>query len=166
MLPLPVTFSPPPLWPALCSLLILKFLLYFYLFVCGPMCKYGEVRRQLAGIVSQLLPYESWVLNSGGQAWPQVPDQPSPTPPPARLIGCVLSKLLICHPSCHDPSLNRVLTPGQERRNRPESSAAKLYCLHLQEQECKNPQPQKRKAPSITSLGARAPARALYCLHL
>jgi hypothetical protein len=26
---------------------------------------------------------------------------------------------------------------GQERRNKPESSAAKLYCLHLQEQECK-----------------------------
>ena len=33
---------------------------------------------------------------------------------------------------------------GQERRSKPESSAAKLYCLHLQEQECK-PQTQKRK---------------------
>ena len=31
------------------------------------------------------------------------------------------------------PILNRVLTPGQEEHNRPESSAAKLYCLHLQE---------------------------------
>jgi hypothetical protein len=26
---------------------------------------------------------------------------------------------------------------GQERRNKPESSAAKLYCLHLQEPESK-----------------------------
>jgi hypothetical protein len=33
--------------------------------------------------------------------------------------------------------LTRVLATGQERRNKPESSAAKLYCLHLQEQECK-----------------------------
>ena len=33
---------------------------------------------------------------------------------------------------------------GQEEHNKPESSAAKLYCLHLQEQECK-PQTQKRK---------------------
>jgi hypothetical protein len=38
---------------------------------------------------------------------------------------------------------------GQERRSKPESSAAKLYCLHLQEQECK-----------------RARAQELYCLHL
>jgi hypothetical protein len=27
--------------------------------------------------------------------------------------------------------IRRVLTTGQERRNKPESSAAKLYCLHL-----------------------------------
>jgi hypothetical protein len=34
--------------------------------------------------------------------------------------------------------LTRVLATGQERRSKPESSAAKLYCLHLQEQECKS----------------------------
>jgi DNA anti-recombination protein RmuC len=36
-------------------------------------------------------------------------------------------------------TLTRVLTTGQEEHNKPESSAAKLYCLHLQEQECKTP---------------------------
>jgi hypothetical protein len=36
--------------------------------------------------------------------------------------------------------LKRVLTTGQEEHNKPESSAAKLYCLHLQEQERKPPQ--------------------------
>ena len=56
------------------------------------------------------------------------------------------------------PILNSVLTPGQEEHNRPESSAAKLYCLHLQEQECKrarskrerkrNPVPIKENSPS------------------
>jgi hypothetical protein len=39
----------------------------------------------------------------------------------------------------------RVLTPGQEEHNRPESSAAKLYCLHLQEQECKKQEREKTK---------------------
>ena len=29
--------------------------------------------------------------------------------------------------------LTRVLTTAQEEHNKPESSAAKLYCLHLQE---------------------------------
>ena len=33
--------------------------------------------------------------------------------------------------------IKRVLTTGQEEHNKPESSAAKLYCLHLQEPECK-----------------------------
>jgi hypothetical protein len=33
--------------------------------------------------------------------------------------------------------IRRVLTTGQEEHHRPESSAAKLYCLHLQEPECK-----------------------------
>ena len=40
---------------------------------------------------------------------------------------------------------------GQERRNKPESSAAKLYCLHLQEPESK-----RARALLLTSLGARA----------
>ena len=56
------------------------------------------------------------------------------------------------------PTLKRVLTTGQEEHNKPESSAAKLYCLHLQEQERK-PQAPKTKGPPLTSLGARAPAR-------
>ena len=43
---------------------------------------------------------------------------------------------------------------GQERRNKLESSAAKPYCLHLQEQECKS-----ARALLLTSLGARAQER-------
>ena len=46
--------------------------------------------------------------------------------------------------------LTRVLATGQERRNKPESSAAKLYCLHLQEPEGK-----RARALLLTSLGAR-----------
>ena len=57
------------------------------------------------------------------------------------------------------PILNRVLTPGQEEHNRPESSAAKLYCLHLQELGAQTPSPKSESHPYITSLGARAPAR-------
>jgi hypothetical protein len=34
--------------------------------------------------------------------------------------------------------LTRVRATDQEERNKPESSAAKLYCLHLQEQESKS----------------------------
>ena len=34
---------------------------------------------------------------------------------------------------------------GQERRNKPESSAAKLYCLHLQEPESKRAREQKKE---------------------
>jgi hypothetical protein len=34
-------------------------------------------------------------------------------------------------------NLLHAFATGQERRSKPESSAAKLYCLHLQEQECK-----------------------------
>jgi hypothetical protein len=41
--------------------------------------------------------------------------------------------------------IRRVLTTGQERRNKPESSAAKLYCLHLQEPECKKQEREKTK---------------------
>jgi hypothetical protein len=68
--------------------------------------------------------------------------------------------------------LKRVLTTGQEEHNKPESSAAKLYCLHLQEQERK-PQAPKTKAPAyiFRSQSASAPERQsaeqeLYCLHL
>jgi hypothetical protein len=43
-------------------------------------------------------------------------------------------------------SLNSVLTPGQEEHNRPESSAAKLYCLHLQELGAQTPSP-KSESP-------------------
>jgi len=45
--------------------------------------------------------------------------------------------------------LLHAFTTGQERRSKPESSAAKLYCLHLQEQECKPPQKQKRNPVPI-----------------
>jgi hypothetical protein len=55
--------------------------------------------------------------------------------------------------------LNSVLTTGQEEHNRPESSAAKLYCLHLQELGAQIPSPKSESHPYITSLGARAPAR-------
>ena len=41
--------------------------------------------------------------------------------------------------------IRRVLTTGQEEHHRPESSAAKLYCLHLQEQECKKQEREKTK---------------------
>jgi hypothetical protein len=43
-------------------------------------------------------------------------------------------------------TLNSVLTPGQEEHNRPESSAAKLYCLHLQELGAQTPSP-KSESP-------------------
>jgi hypothetical protein len=51
---------------------------------------------------------------------------------------------------------------GQERRNKPESSAAKLYCLHLQEPESKRARVQECKSARallLTSLGARAQER-------
>jgi hypothetical protein len=41
-------------------------------------------------------------------------------------------------------SLTRVHATGQEERNKPESSAAKLYCLHLQEPESKRARVQER----------------------
>jgi hypothetical protein len=45
--------------------------------------------------------------------------------------------------------LNSVLTPGKEEHNRPESSAAKLYCLHLQELGAQTPSPKSESHPSI-----------------
>jgi hypothetical protein len=44
------------------------------------------------------------------------------------------------------PQLLHAFATGQERRSKPESSAAKLYCLHLQEQECKR---ENGKTPSL-----------------
>jgi hypothetical protein len=41
-------------------------------------------------------------------------------------------------------SLLHAFATGQEERNKPESSAAKLYCLHLQEQESKRARARKR----------------------
>ena len=58
-------------------------------------------------------------------------------------MGCVYLKLPkrcsaeIRHNLYLNVTLTRVHATGQEERNKPESSAAKLYCLHLQEQECK-----------------------------
>jgi hypothetical protein len=54
--------------------------------------------------------------------------------------------------------LTRVLGTGQEERNKLESSAAKLYCLHLQEPESKRARARAR-ALLLTSLGARAQER-------
>ena len=47
--------------------------------------------------------------------------------------------------------LTRVLTTGQEEHNKPESSAAKLYWLHLYGPEHK-PQAPKTKAPLLLHL--------------
>ena len=41
--------------------------------------------------------------------------------------------------------LTRVLVTGQEEHSKPESSAAKLYCLHLQEPERKSARVQECK---------------------
>jgi hypothetical protein len=41
--------------------------------------------------------------------------------------------------------LLRAFTTGQEERSKPESSAAKLYCLHLQEPESKRARVQERE---------------------
>jgi hypothetical protein len=62
----------------------------------------------------------------------------------------------------HQESLTRVLATGQEERNKPESSAAKLYCLHLQE-------PESKRARALTAYifrSQRAREQELYCLHL
>jgi hypothetical protein len=54
--------------------------------------------------------------------------------------------LLSSFPSHQPPSVIRhVLTTGQEEHHRPESSAARLYCLHLQEPECKKQESKKQE---------------------
>ena len=77
---------------------------------------------------------------------------------PGLLVPGLLVPGLLVPSRVSAPTLTRVLTTGQEEHNKPESSAAKLYCLHLQEQERKTPNP-KNESPLLTSLGARAPAR-------
>ena len=64
-------------------------------------------------------------------------------------------------------NLTRVRATGQERRNKPESSAAKLYCLHLQEPESKRAREQEQerarkqeKEQEQESKSARAKAKA------
>ena len=59
------------------------------------------------------------------------------------------------------PILNSVLTPGQEEHNRPESSAAKLYCLHLQELGAQTPSPKSESHPNyiFRSQSSGAPKR-------
>jgi hypothetical protein len=76
-------------------------------------------------------------------------------------MGCVYLKLPkrcsaeIRHNLYLNVTLTRVHATGQEERNKPESSAAKLYCLHLQEQEARA----RARALLLTSLGARAQER-------
>jgi hypothetical protein len=75
---------------------------------------------------------------------------------PENCIKSSLNELLVVttSPLVQDDLLHAFAT-GQERRSKPESSAAKLYCLHLQEQECKsarerewqNPVPFKENYP-------------------
>jgi hypothetical protein len=44
-----------------------------------------------------------------------------------------------------DQELLHAFATGQERCNKPESSAAKLYCLHLQEPESKRARARKQE---------------------
>jgi hypothetical protein len=62
---------------------------------------------------------------------------------------------------CLHPPLKRVLTTGQEEHNKPESSAAKLYCLHLQEPGAQAPSPKNERPPAyiFRSQSASAPER-------
>jgi hypothetical protein len=53
-------------------------------------------------------------------------------------LGLFHANGLLCHILLH------TFATGQERRNKPESSAAKLYCLHLQEPESKSARERKR----------------------
>ena len=57
--------------------------------------------------------------------------------------------------------LLHAFSTSQERRNKPKSSAAKLYCLHLQEQESKS-----KSFIAYIFRSKRAREQELYCLHL
>ena len=58
--------------------------------------------------------------------------------------------------------IRRVLTTGQERRNKPESSAAKLYCLHLQEQECKKQESKEENGETPSLFKENYPQPRMY----
>ena len=73
------------------------------------------------------------------------------------------------HPRISRPGFSRLgfqhqllhaFATGQERRSKPESSAAKLYCLHLQEQECKR---ENGETPSLFKENY-SPPRTYYSL--
>jgi hypothetical protein len=57
--------------------------------------------------------------------------------------------------------LNSVRAPGQEEHNKPKSSAAKLYCLHLQEPGAQTPNPKSESHPNyiFRSQSSGAPKR-------
>jgi hypothetical protein len=59
------------------------------------------------------------------------------------------------HTHKHSSTLLHAFTTGQEEHSKPESSAAKLYCLHLQEPESK-----RARALLLTSLGARSKSQS------
>ena len=57
--------------------------------------------------------------------------------------GLELSKEI--QDSLSEVVIRRVLTTGQEEHHRPESSAAKLYFLHLQEPGCRKQESKKQE---------------------
>jgi hypothetical protein len=54
-------------------------------------------------------------------------------------------KMVINIPENSTTVIRRVLTTGQEEHHRPESSAAKLYFLHLQEPGCRKQESKKQE---------------------
>ena len=76
-------------------------------------------------------------------------------------FSCIFLSRIFSRPGFRHQFLFAFSQPARKEHNKPESSAAKLYCLHLQEQECKNPKPQKRKPPSyiFRSQSSGAPGR-------
>jgi hypothetical protein len=84
-----------------------------------------------------------------------LPEDPEKTTAPKQQNICP-TKHIVTFTSRHTSNiLTRVHATGQEEHNKPESSAAKLYCLHLQEQECK-----RARALLLTSLGARSKSQS------
>ena len=92
-----------------------------------------------------------------------------------NVLTCWVSFSLLCY--CSNFLSLFSLTSGvliAFSRDRPgKTQQTKIFCgktllltsLGARRASAQRPAP-KTKAPSITSLGARAPARALYCLHL